>query len=94
MSPSWIVRSPASWCGLAPLGPEPTTVKSTCEWPCAMSSAARSAATSFSVRPAKRTLDELLEARVGGRARRGEPLELVGVLDRRAASAAPSVIET
>ena len=33
MSPSSIVRSPASWCGLAPLGPEPTTVKSTCEWP-------------------------------------------------------------
>ena len=51
MSPSWIVRSPASWCGLAPLGPEPTTVKSTCEWPCLRSSAARSAATSFSVRP-------------------------------------------
>ena len=56
MSPSSIVRSPASWCGLAPLGPEPTTVKSTCEWPWSISRAARSAATSFSVRPAKRTL--------------------------------------
>ena len=34
------------------------------------------------VRPANRTLDDLLEARVGRGARRGQPLELVGVLDR------------
>ena len=32
-SPSSITRSPASWCGLAPFGPEPTTVKSTCSCP-------------------------------------------------------------
>ena len=56
MSPSWMIRSPISWCGLAPFGPEPTTVKSTCEWPCEISSAARSAATSFSVRPANGSL--------------------------------------
>ena len=77
MSPSWIVRSPASWCGLAPLGPEPTTVKSTCEWPCLRSSAARSAATSFSVRPANRTWTISSKRRVGGGARGGQALDLV-----------------
>lgn len=56
MSPCSMVRSPASWCGLAPLGPEPTTVKSTWECPCSVSSRARSAATSVSLRPEKRTL--------------------------------------
>ena len=55
MSPSSITRSLISWCGLAPFGPEPTTVKSTCEWPCARRKPARSAAISLSRPPAKRT---------------------------------------
>lgn len=55
MSPSWMTRSPASWCGLAPLGPDPTIVKSTWLCPCSISSRARSAATSDSRRPPKRT---------------------------------------
>ena len=36
-----ITRSPTSWCGFAPFGPEPTTVKWTSEWPCASSASAR-----------------------------------------------------
>ena len=83
MSPSSIVRSPASWCGLAPFGPEPTTVKSTWEWPW-LDAAARPGRRRprSPCGPAKRTFSDLLEARVGGRPGGGEPLELVGVLDR------------
>jgi hypothetical protein len=55
MSPSSITRSPNSWWGLAPFGPEPTTVKSTSEWPCSRRKPASSAAISLSGRPAKRT---------------------------------------
>ena len=55
MSPSSMTRSPISWWGFAPLGPDPTTVKSTCECPNRRSRPARSAATSVSRRPANRT---------------------------------------
>ena len=79
---SAMTRSPASWCGLAPLGPEPTTVKSTWECPCWRSSAARSAATSVSRRPANAYREDLLERRVGAGAGRGQPVQLGRVLDR------------
>ena len=55
MSPSSMTRSPISWWGFAPLGPDPTTVKSTCECPNRRSRPAKSAATSVSRRPANRT---------------------------------------
>ena len=77
-----MIRSPASWCGLAPFGPEPTTVKSTCSWPNSRSRPARSAATSVSLRPANRTSRISLVRRVRGGARGRQPGELVGVLDR------------
>ncbi len=57
-------------------------MKSTCSWPNSRSSRARSAATSVSFRPANRTPQDLLVRRVGGGARRLQPGQLVGVLDR------------
>ena len=82
MSPSSMTRSLISWCGLAPLGPEPTTVKSTCEWPCARRKPARSAAISLSVRPAKRTPAMSSKLASAAAPAVGEPLDLVLVLDR------------
>ena len=54
-SPRSITRSETSWCGLAPLGPLPTMMKSTDTCPAPRMSSAMSAPTSRSVRPGRRS---------------------------------------
>ena len=57
-------------------------MKSTCEWPWSMQQRGEVGG-DLGLRAAREAhLDDLLEARVGGRAGGGEALELVGVLDR------------
>ena len=53
-SPTSITRSDTSWCGLAPLGPEPTITNAASACPSSTIAAAMSAAACASVRPALR----------------------------------------
>src|SRR6478736_1175141 len=46
-------RSLTSWCGLAPVGPDPTMTRSAAAWPSSTIAAAMSAATWASVRPGR-----------------------------------------
>ena len=82
MSPSSITRSPISWCGFAPLGPDATTVKSTREWPCRSRSSARSAASSVSFRPANRSSRRSVKAASTAAPAAAMRAELLVVLDR------------
>ena len=76
-----MTRSPASWWGEAPFGPEPTMAKSARSWPSSIRRPRISRPTSASVRPTRRPAAIASIVRSAAAAARREEPGLVGVLD-------------